>query len=364
MSLLTHYSEFKNDLWTYLASEKRPIVMYGMGNGADKIIAVFNRYGIEVSDFFASDGFVRGQIFHGKTVLSFSEIKKKYKDFIIVVSFGSSLPEVLENIYKLSDEYELYAPDVPVCGNTLFTLEFYKENFTKFEEAYNLLCDEESRRIYDNVIKFKISGKISYLRNAISHKSTEKSLLNFERYKTFIDCGAYNGDTARNFIEDAKNALTVYAIEPDRKNFKKLSKYALEEFRAKILPFNFGVWDKRDTAEFAVGGNRNSAIGTQNFKKTETVDLNSVDSLNVEDADYIKYDVEGAEANALLGSEKTVAASSPDLLVSLYHRSEDLFALPILVNELFPEYSLYLRRFEYVPAWDINLYAIKRSGNL
>lgn len=361
MSLLVHYSEFEYDLWHYLASSKKPIVMYGMGNGADKILAVFEKFGIEVSDFFASDGFVRGQIFHGKTVLSLSAIEEKYKDFIVVVSFGSSLPEVLANIYGIADKHELYAPDVPVSGDTLFSLDFYKENFDKFEKAFSLLCDEESKRIYNNIISYKITGKISYLRNAISPKSCEKELLDLEHFSTFIDCGAYNGDTAKKFISECPNASKIYAIEPDRKNFKKLSAYAKSEEKARVMPFNFGVWNMHSTAEFAVGGNRNSGIGAQNFKKTETVVLDTVDSLSVSNADYIKYDVEGAEKEALLGSVKTINASSPDLLVSLYHRSEDLFELPILVNSLFPQYSLYLRRFEYVPAWDINLYAIKRS---
>ena len=75
-------------------------------------------------------------------------------------------------------------------------------------------------------------------------------------------------------------------------------------------------------------------------------------------ADYIKYDVEGAERNALLGSRETIKNSAPDLLVSVYHRNEDLFDLPLLVQELNSGYKLYLRKFKYVPAWDLNLYAI------
>ncbi|MBR5538966.1 MAG: FkbM family methyltransferase [Clostridia bacterium] len=361
MSSLVHYSEFKYDLWHYLASSEKPIVMYGMGNGADKILAVFEKFGIEVSDFFASDGFVRGQIFHGKTVLSLSAIKEKYNDFIVVVSFGSSLPEVLANIYSIAERYELYAPDVPVSGDTLFSLDFFKDNFDKFKKAFSLLCDEESKRIYNNIVSYKITGKISHLKEAINPMSCEKELLHLDSFSTFIDCGAYNGDTAKKFINECPNASKIYAIEPDRKNFKKLSAFAENEKKCSVIPFNFGVWNEHSTADFAVGGNRNSGIGTQNFKKTETVILDTVDSLNVCDADYIKYDVEGAEKEALLGSVKTVNSSSPDLLISLYHRSEDLFELPLLANSLFPEYSLFLRRFEYVPAWDINLYAIKRS---
>ncbi len=360
MTTLPHYSEFNNDMWHYLASTDKPVVMYGMGNGADKIIAVFEKYGIEVADFFASDGFVRGQVFHGKTVLSFSAIKEKYCDFIVVVSFGSSLPDVLSNIYAIAESHELYAPDVPVSGETLFTLDFYKENFCEFEKAFSLLADEQSKQIFSDIIKFKITGNISYLHTAVSDKDCEKYILNFERYKTFVDAGAYNGDTARKFIADCKNAATIYAIEPDRKNFKKLSAYAESETAAKVIPLNFGTWNEKAIAEFTVGGNRNSAIGTQNLKKTEPVELNTIDSLDVSNADYIKYDVEGAEKEAICGSVQTIKASFPDLLVSLYHRSEDLYALPLLVNEFFPEYALYLRRFEYVPAWDINLYAVKR----
>ncbi len=361
MHTLPQPSDFPCDLWHYLASAKKPIVMYGMGNGADKIINVFDRFGITVSDFFASDGFVRGQVFHGKTVLSFSAIREKYKDFIVVVSFGSSLPDVLKNIYKISENYETYAPDVPVSGDTLFTLDFYTKHFQDFERVYALLADQISRETYANVIRYKITGNIGFLREAQSPVACEKELLDFDRFSSFVDAGAYNGDTARKFISDCKNAAVIHAIEPDRKNFKKLSAYAETETAAKVIPYNFGAWDKAETTEFAVGGNRNSAIGSQSFKRTETVALNTIDSLGITDADYIKYDVEGAEKEALYGSVNTIRASKPDLLVSLYHRSEDLFTLPSLVHALFPEYTLYLRRFEYVPAWDINLYAIKRS---
>jgi hypothetical protein len=63
----------KKDLWQYLSESEKHIVMYGMGNGADKILKVCEAKGIEVCDFFASDGFVRGHSFHGKKVLSYAK---------------------------------------------------------------------------------------------------------------------------------------------------------------------------------------------------------------------------------------------------------------------------------------------------
>ncbi len=117
------------DLWQYLkaASDSgRPILLYGMGNGADKIIAVCEAYGIPVADFFASDGFVRGHSFHGKVVLSFSQACEKYgaENMIVLLSFASSRPEVLELIQHVANTCELYVPDVPVCGPELFNAEF------------------------------------------------------------------------------------------------------------------------------------------------------------------------------------------------------------------------------------------------
>ena len=76
------------DMWDALSKESRPIVVYGMGNGADKLIKRFEKYNIEIADFFASDGFVRGHSFHGKRVKSFSEIKAEYSDFVVVLSFA------------------------------------------------------------------------------------------------------------------------------------------------------------------------------------------------------------------------------------------------------------------------------------
>ena len=156
----------KQDLWQYLQQTKKTVVLYGMGNGADKILNICGRFGIEIADFFASDGFVRGHSFHGKTVLSYSQIKEKYgkENLIVLLSFASSLPSVLSLIDSVAAECELYAPDVPVCGDNLFNMEFARAHREELLKAYDLLADEESKKIYENVIAYKLTGRIDYLR--------------------------------------------------------------------------------------------------------------------------------------------------------------------------------------------------------
>lgn len=343
----------KADLWESLARAEKPIVLYGMGNGADKILTVLARYGIEVSDFFASDDFVRGHAFHGKKVLRYAEVCEKYADFIVLIAFGSARPEVLAAFDKLDAAHEVYAPDVPVNGDTLFTRQFYCENYDQFRAAYDLLCDEESKRIFGELIAYKLTGRLAHLRAATSESDCERAFLRFADYETMVDVGAYIGDTAKKFIADCPHAKKVYAIEPDRRSYKKLAAYAEGETAATVLPFHFCAWSETGETTFCAEGNRNSAAKSSGG---DTVTLDTVDSLNAP-ADFIKYDVEGAEYEALRGSAETISRHTPDLLISAYHRSEDLFALPLYLHTHFPMYDLRLRRFPYVPAWDINLYA-------
>ena len=72
----------------YLRTSGKKVLLYGMGNGAEKAHALLNSQGIEVSGVFASDGFVRGHSFMGYPVLSMSAAEEIYGDYIAVLSFG------------------------------------------------------------------------------------------------------------------------------------------------------------------------------------------------------------------------------------------------------------------------------------
>lgn len=359
----------KQDLWEYLAATDRPIVMYGMGNGADKILAACAEKGVSVQDFFASDGFVRGHLFHGKQVLTWSEIKERYAPNmpIVLLSFGTSLLEVLENICRIAAETELYAPDVPAFGNGLFDRVFYETHKEELAEAYSLLSDKESRRIFENVVHYKITGRIDYLRDAESDPNEMmQNLVCPDTLSATADLGAYNGDTVRELLGAANGSIKrIWAFEPDTRNHRKLELYAADENRAEIIPIHAGAWDEDTTLSFDASGNRNASFESNRSEvlsdrpaKMKTIEARRLDSiLGGARVDYIKYDVEGAEREALLGSAETIRAHHPTLMVSLYHRNEDIFALPLLIKKRFPEYKeFYLRRLRGIPAWDLNLY--------
>ena len=70
-------------LWSALQAADRPIVIYGMGNGAEKVLDACAEHSIPIAGIFASDDFVRYQSFRGFTV-------KRYADLIeVMLDFGA-----------------------------------------------------------------------------------------------------------------------------------------------------------------------------------------------------------------------------------------------------------------------------------
>lgn len=352
-----------SDTWESLKAETRPIVIYGMGNGADKLLSRFEEYGISAADFFASDGFVRGHSFHGKRVLSFSEIREKYTDFRIVLSFASNRADVLSMLYDIHERYGMTMPDLPVCGDGTFNAAFYNAHYDEIVATDAILADERSRQLYRAILHYKLSGNVSYLQRELSTPEECYSLFNADSIAVAIDAGAYNGDTASELLRINPHVKHMIAIEPDKRNYTKLARFAEGVTDAKITAIHAAVGKENGIACFHASGNRNATLVGGSFKqRSEDVPLVTVDKIaeNIT-VDYIKYDVEGAEYDALLGSRETILRDRPYLTVSAYHRNEDIFALPLLLHEWLPDYCFYYRRTASLPAWELRLIAVPKE---
>ena len=346
----------QSDMWEKLKNESRPIVVYGMGNGADKLFERLALIGVSVSDIFASDGFVRGHYFRGMRVKSFSEIKEAYSDFVILLSFASNRSEVLEMLSQIDAEYDMYIPDMPVSGDEYFDKDFYNTHYEQILCAISALSDEESRRKFASIVNFKLFGRMKFLEECADTKDEIYAALPCGEIVSYLDVGAYNGDTVREAKQYFSSLKRAVAIEPDPKTYKRLLRYAEGEEEIELLTVNAAALDKDGEGSFLTGGNRNSSVNsTASFKhQSNLISYVTVDSLG-EAPDFIKYDVEGAELAALEGSRQTISDHRPALLISLYHRSEDIFALINYMKQNYPFYRMCLKRVRCVPAWEIDL---------
>ena len=349
----------QTDMWDYLSTVERPIVIYGMGNGALKALAKCQECRVDVKAIFASDDFVRGQNFLGYEIIKYSQIIERYGDDItILLAFGSESEIVLKQLFELADKHELLAPNFPLFGTTNFDMEFVRKHEAEFTSVYSLLADDWSRSVFKNICNYKLSGKVEYLKHITSLRTQDyQELFTTDSEEVYIDLGAYNGDTVKEFLELVDNKYTrIIAVEPDAKNFKKLSKWQQENNLTNLEIIAKGIWDRPDTLSFNTAGARSSSL---DLDGNSVIEVESVDNiLQGTRASWIKIDVEGAEAQALRGAASTIQKYKPKMLVACYHREEDLFKLPLLIHELNPEYKLYFRKHPYVPAWEINIFAV------
>lgn len=346
----------EKNVWDYLKETQLPIVLYGMGNGTDMIIEKLSSIGITPAEIFASDEFVRGHSFRGYKVLKYSEVCEKYADFVIVVCFAMHDEAMLEKIRTMAGEHPLFAPNVPIVDDGIFTREFIEEHDAEFDAAYSLLSDDFSRQSFVDVLNFKVSGKVSYLFSCEKKKEEIYSeYLKLNESEIFMDLGAYDGDTVREFLAATNGKYEkIIAVEADEKNYRKLTDKTSEV--EKIETHNLAVWDKKETLFFEKKKGRNSKLSSSG--KVE-VQADSVDNiLNGEKITVLKMDIEGSEEKALEGAKKTISAYKPKLYVCAYHRNDDMFRLPLKINEICKDYKFYFCHHPYIPAWESNFYCV------
>lgn len=341
--------------WEFLKETSLPIFVYGMGDGCVKLLKQFEKYGIKETGIFASDEFVRGHSFMGHTVKKLSQVESEYEEFVVVLAFGAGYESLINKIDEIAKKHKLLVPDTAVIGGEPFTKEYLAENFYKANEVYEKLSDSLSKEVYENVFAYKITGEISYLQKITTtpNEAYEK-ILKAENLKSYVDLGAYNGDTVREFIGFSnENYEKIIAVEPNGRNFRKLCEYG-ENVKGLVCK-NAVCWSFSGEIPFSKGGGR-MAKADENGVMTPCV---SVDDLVGElGCDYIKYDVEGAEKMALEGSQNTIKSHKPKLCVALYHRLEDMIDLPLECLRLNPDYKLFVRHYPYYPAWETNLFCI------
>ena len=347
---------FKNLLkvessWDFLQSTSLPIAIYGTGNGADRVFEELDRLKIKVSTVCASDGFVRNRSFHGFQVKAISQLENEYDDFVIVLCFASPLAEVIDNIKALSKRHKVIMPSVPVYGDNIFNKEFLEKHIDEIEFAFSHLADEQSRKVFYNIIKFQITGDLNYCFQCETDKDEAFSILNLDENESFLDLGAYRGDTVEEFLKYAKSYKKIVAVEPDTRTFKKLQINC--ENIENCVTLNNAIWSENCVLTF----DGNKGRGASANKIGEEKQALCVDYITEKygDFSYVNIDIEGAESEMLKGAFKSLQ-NKPKLCMAVYHRSEDIFALINKVKEINADYNIYLRHHKHISFWDTNIY--------
>jgi len=236
----------------------------------------------------------------------------------------------------------------------LMTYEFVKRNETFLASVYDELADDFSRKCFSAYINQKISMDYKYLQEVRTSPQYFEDFIPLNENAIFVDCGAFDGDSALAFIEFAKrkgasNFKKIISFEPDPYNYKKLCNRNIE----KHLCINKGVSNEKGVLQFSVLGTSSGICDNGEIQ----VEIDTLDNMIDEKVAYIKMDIEGVELEALKGAEHLIRESKPTLAICIYHKKEDLWVLQNYIKSLVPEYKFYIRAYEET-ATELVLYAI------
>ncbi|NQV75651.1 MAG: FkbM family methyltransferase, partial [Bacteroidetes bacterium] len=217
------------------------------------------------------------------------------------------------------------------------------------------LEDDVSKKCLLDILSFRLGLNINYggFRHSDKPYFNQLTLPNLNDKKiVYVDCGAYNGDTLAEISKEV-NISHAWLFEPDAQNFSDLvDNIKKMQVNASCIPC--GVSDKHEILTFS-GGGEGGAISESGSQRIVTVALDQL--LPVGKIDFLKLDIEGAEARALRGSKELIGRSRPVIALSLYHLPNDPWELTAVLQELCHDYTYFIRQHCF-NSFDSILYAV------
>lgn len=335
-----------------------PVYLYGTGDGADKILDYLTQGGIRVRGVFASEGFVRDRTFRGYKVESLHDVEAREGKVACVLCFGLEGAEAFSFLKPLADRHLLLAPALPVYGTGQLDHAMLREHRADCERIFGWLSDGLSRTLYRDVLAYHLTGDIRYLQTDADTLEVPRGYISHNQIH--IDVGAYDGDTAAEYLQNNPAVAKILAFEPNTQTFRKL-KANTDPLRVECFHAACGA---KDTTASHGGSGRGSHLelgaGDVEVRALDSVCRYPFVGSHGMKIGSIKIDAEGEDTAVLHGAANLITACRPALCVSAYHRAADLFDLPLLLKRLDYRSELYFRKKPYVPAWDTLFYLIPK----
>jgi FkbM family methyltransferase len=163
--------------------------------------------------------------------------------------------------------------------------------------------------------------------------------------EVFIDCGAFDGDTIRRFLEGREYKFDkIVGLEPDPDSFQKLQTYVStlpEDVKQKFTLIQSAIGSRREKLKFDATASLVSQVSNSGKMEVDCVPLDDV----LEDCNptLIKMDLEGFEPDALAGAYRTIEKACAVLVITVYHCQDHLWRIPLFIHSLSSEYRFFLR---------------------
>jgi FkbM family methyltransferase len=330
----------------FLKSSKLPVIIYGAGYVGQGVAEVLEKNGISFE--FAVDS----EFSHDSSVLTPEKADEKYAAYNLIRGMGYAPINRISTFHNAKNIFAI----LNFTNVEILSREFFCENLPLFEETYNLLEDEKSKRSLIEYIRTELNADVEGLMKfVVQPQYFRDEIYSLPDGYVFVDCGAYNGDTLTGLLRHYPNYGKIVCFEPSASNFEQLEKLVTDKGYKNIELIKKGCSDKNGVLRFCETENQmNNSISDQGNTQIEIAKID--DYLSDEKVSVIKMDIEGAELDALHGAQNTIVKNKPVCMISIYHKRDDLITIPQYLKKLVPEYKFYLRLHQGI--WDMVLYAV------
>jgi len=330
------------------------VCAFGLGIVSYPIIAAIRKLtDIKINFLSDNDPTKWGKTFHyDLKCISPTELERYRNDIAILITtqyykkiYAQLLEKGFKKIFAVT-EYRLLNDAYFKNKKNLQTI---KNNVLKVTD---ILEDERSKEIMFTLIKnwfdFDVD-KVGYEEIFTNDQYYPADIIQLNGHESFVDVGAYNGDTLLDFIKKTNNQFdSIFAFELDKKNFKEMES-AVDKLAApvknKIKLYNFGLLDEEKNVYYETGGSGSEStfINVINNASESGKTVRLSDILKDEKVTYIKMDIEGSEVKALSGAEEIIKKQKPKLAICVYHKPEHLWEVPLYIKKIVPEYKIFIR---------------------
>ena len=251
-------------------------------------------------------------------------------------------------------------PDVFFPHGYLELPSTFRQNGEELRNLFYLWADDDSRREYLAQLRFRMRLDFDGLSSPVLHKQYfPDDLYAILPEEVFVDCGAFDGDTIREFLLHQNNfSGEILAFEPDQMNFQKLQEYIStlpEPIRKKVVAKQVPVGTCGQKVRFISAGTVSSRVTEGGNLEMNCVCVDQ-ETRNLAPS-LIKMDIEGAEMDALKGTREIIQSSQPILAICVYHKPDDLWQIPLLISTYSDDYHFFLRPHDE-EGWELVCYAV------
>lgn len=349
--------------------KKKDICLYGAGTKGRQTLYLLKKKGIEPIAFIDQSAGKYADGYAGVEVISPEKAVQKYSHCMVLITTVWPLAIEIEKFVKRHwKEYVVCANPFKVETRFLTKAELCK-GAELIINSYELLADEKSKQLFIEDINWKITGDSTRPAKQTEPVSVLEwfmfDKLDWSRKYTYVDVGAYTGDTVIRFMMASGSVYNkIVAIEPDEINRTHMRSIMSDlRLNDKYVYISEGVWKEKNELIFYSSGR--DTYESSNF--TESVDkilpehrvrkddigiemrlpVNSLDNMLREmehEELMIKIDAQGSEFEALLGASHLIAEHKPILILEFATNSQHIGDMIPFIHHLNKDYRFYLRQ--------------------